>query len=339
MSDLQKTSMKSFWQRPEGKTGAIVATGAVVGGGVLLYKALPYIIVMLQNTIYACLLAFGALILTSPLWSEKVRLLIRYFFMSAMRKLTGLFVEIDPIGILKNYVEDLRKSLGKMNENIASLRGHITKLKGNISKNEEEAEKCLKLSKAAQDKKNLSALRVNARQHERLLASNRNLNALLTKLEATYAVLCKLREASDMMVQDMENEIVVKEAEYRSMAAGHSAFKSAMKIMRGEDAARGLYDQAMDHLADDYAQKVGEIEDFLETSKGFLATVDLENQIDEMAVMEKLNQMEAQAHKLMLPAPKKDDAFPTLTVERREPVLVERRQSSDVQDLFKIDSK
>ena len=52
-TELEKAASKTFWQKPEGKTGMVVAAGAAVGGGLLLYKALPYIIVLMENTIYA----------------------------------------------------------------------------------------------------------------------------------------------------------------------------------------------------------------------------------------------------------------------------------------------
>jgi hypothetical protein len=47
--------------------------------------------------------------------------------------------------------------------------------------------------------------------------------------------------------------------------------------MRGSPDKRALFDQAMDYLAEDYSKKVGEIQDFMRTSQGFIDTVDLEN--------------------------------------------------------------
>ena len=55
MNDIIPTDYKprSFWERKEGVTGQVVGVALVCGAGALLYRALPYIITLLENTIYA----------------------------------------------------------------------------------------------------------------------------------------------------------------------------------------------------------------------------------------------------------------------------------------------
>ena len=43
---------KTFWQRPEGITGTLFGAGILIGGGYLLYKALPVLIELAANTLY-----------------------------------------------------------------------------------------------------------------------------------------------------------------------------------------------------------------------------------------------------------------------------------------------
>ena len=43
---------KTFLQRPEGKAGLFVGAGILVGGGYLLYQALPVLIELAMNTLY-----------------------------------------------------------------------------------------------------------------------------------------------------------------------------------------------------------------------------------------------------------------------------------------------
>ena len=59
------------------------------------------------------LLVLGAIIYM--ILDPKTRNLTWYMYKSAMRWITSIFVKIDPIGILKSYVEDLRDNLGMMN--------------------------------------------------------------------------------------------------------------------------------------------------------------------------------------------------------------------------------
>ena len=47
---------KSFWQKPEGVTGLIFMTGILIGGGYLLYQALPYLITLTSNLLYLSLM-------------------------------------------------------------------------------------------------------------------------------------------------------------------------------------------------------------------------------------------------------------------------------------------
>jgi hypothetical protein len=329
-TDLQKMASRSFWQRPEGKTGLVLAAGAVGAGGYALYKLLPVLIVLLENTLYAALLGAGVFLVTSPIWSTKVRTLCGYMLRSLCRKITGWFVEIDPIGILKNYVEDLKKSMRTMDAQISNLRGHITGLKNIIAKNEAEAEKSLRLAGAAQQQGQKAAFVLNARKQGRLEQSNMTLQALQTKMEALYKLLNKLRETSDVMVQDMESEVQVKEQERNAIRAGYGAFTAAVRVMRGDPDRRALFDQAMEHLANDYAQKVGEIEHFMDASKGFIASVDLENLAFEQEALEKLNQLEARTEQLLLGPGQPRVAIPEIVDAETVPVGTSR----GVYDLF-----
>ena len=97
---------KGFWSKPEGVTGTVVLAGLLIGGGAILYKYLPYLISLTQNMVYLAgmLLVLGAIIYM--VLDPRMRTLIGYMYKSIMRWITGIFVTIDPIGILKNYISD-----------------------------------------------------------------------------------------------------------------------------------------------------------------------------------------------------------------------------------------
>ena len=63
------------------------------------------------------LLALGAIIYM--VLDPKMRALVSYLYKSIMRWVTGVFVTIDPIGILKNYIEDLEDNLKKWEPRLA----------------------------------------------------------------------------------------------------------------------------------------------------------------------------------------------------------------------------
>lgn len=100
--------------------------GLILGAGALFYKFLPQIIALASNTLYLAgmLLVLGAIIYM--VLDPRMRTLIGYMYKSMMRWITGLFVTIDPIGILKNYIESLERStLAKMSEQIGVLKGRF----------------------------------------------------------------------------------------------------------------------------------------------------------------------------------------------------------------------
>ena len=99
---------KSFWDRDEGYTGMILAGAGVLGGGFLLYKFLPAIIKLLENTLYAGFLFGVVAFIVFLIANERTRTLGSYMFQSLCRRITSIFVAVDPVGILKTYIRDLR---------------------------------------------------------------------------------------------------------------------------------------------------------------------------------------------------------------------------------------
>ncbi len=180
---------KSFWSRPEGTTGMILGIGILGGLGFLLYSFMPIIIAAAANTLYlvGMLVALAALIYM--IVDPRMRNLIWYSYKGIMRWITGLFVQIDPIGILKSYVEDLKDNLRKMNRQIGILRGQMHKLKEIIKNNSRQIENNLSLANRAkqQDKRNIMILK--SRKAGRLKESNMRLEDLYRKMEILYRVL------------------------------------------------------------------------------------------------------------------------------------------------------
>ena len=218
-----------------------------------------------------------------------------------MRALTGLIIEIDPIGILRGYLSDLKDSRENMDQSIGNLEGQIRKLKQLITKNEEQRQHSLKLAQQAKNKADMkSAFILQARQAGRLGKSNLTLQGLLNKMEGIKRFTVKLREASVFMIQDIDGEVEVKAQERAAIQAGYGAFTAAKKIIAGESDQKEIFDQAMEKLTDDYAMKMGELESFMEVSDGFLKTVDLENGVYEADALTQLEEWEKKSDQMLL---------------------------------------
>jgi DNA-binding transcriptional regulator YbjK len=300
-------SVKGFWQRPEGTTGMISIALGVVAGLVGLQQALPLILGVLTLGVAvvgkAIVLAVSCAILAMILLiitNKKVHALVGYIFKSVMRAITSVVVEIDPIGIMKNYIDDLKGKLGEMDATIAKLNGQITVCKNRVNKMNSDYDKAMKTAMIAREKELTSQFTVNARQAGRLNKSSMTLSQLLTTMEMHLRALRKFREVSETVILDMTNEVEVKQEERKMILASYSAIQSAMSILNGDPDKKALFDQAMEFVVSDYGMKLGEIEDFMINSKSFVEGLDLQNGVYEEEALTRLKEWENKADSILL---------------------------------------
>ena len=309
---------KSFWQKPEGTTGLIflVAVLAAVG---FLAVSLPWAAIM-ANTLYmvGVIAVLGVLIYTAL--DPKMRNLIFYGYKSIMRAITGMFVQIDPIGILKTYVEELQNNLRKMNKQISQLRAQMHKLKEQIVNNQREISSNLKLAGKAKETNKRNVMILKSRRAGRLKDSNMRLEELYQKMEVIYRVLTKMYENSQILAEDIKDQVVVKEQERKAIHASHGAMKSAMSVINGDPDQRAMFDMAMENITEDVANKVGEMERFMEMSANFMDSVDLQNGVFEEEGLQMLEQWEKESTSLLLG-------------EEKDQLLLQAESDSEVLDL------
>lgn len=294
----QKT--KTFWSRPEGITGALFLAAIIFGVGYFAVTSLAAIIAFASTTLgaFISLMVLGTIVFMAL--DSKTRTLVSYMYKSAMRWITGLFVQIDPIGILKSYVEDLKSNLTKMNRQIAQLRGQMHKLQEIILNNKKEIDSNLSMaSEAAQANKQAHVL-LKSRKAGRLQDSNVKLEDLYKKMEVLYRVLAKMYENSEILVEDVQDQVMVKEQERKAILASNSAMKSAMSVIKGDPDKKAMFDAALESIADDVSQKVGEMERFMEVSQGFMQSIDLQNGVFEEEGLKMLEKWEQESVSLLL---------------------------------------
>ncbi len=291
---------KSFWKRPEGITGLMFLAALLIGGGYLITTFAASIMAFIGTTIglVVSLAVLGAIVYM--VLDPKMRNLIFYMYKSVMRSVTGMFVQIDPIGILKTYVEELQGNLRKMNKQISQLRAQMHKLKEVIVNNEREINSNLKLAGKAKETNKRNVMILKSRRAGRLKDSNIKLETLYKKMEVLYRVLTKMYENSQILAEDIKDQVAVKEQERKAIHASHGAMKSAMSVISGDPDQRAMFDMAMENITEDVANKVGEMERFMEVSANFMDSVDLQNGVFEEEGMNMLEQWENESTSLLL---------------------------------------
>lgn len=298
--DQSEFKQKSFWKRPEGVTGAIFLGALILGGGYLLAVNMAAILALVQNTLYlAILLAVLAAVVYMVL-DPRMRNLIWYMYKSVMRKVTGIFVQVDPIGILKSYVEELSNNLVKMRKQIGILRGQMRKLQTLVEENTRTIEEQMKMASAAKEKGMDSQVVLATRKAARLRDSNEKYTSLLNRMDVMYRILKKMHQNSEILLEDTKDQVQLKEQERKAIRTSHSAMKSAMSVMSGDPDKRAMFDAAMEAITDDVANKVGEMERFMEMSSNVMNSIDLQQGIFEDEGLKMLEQWEKESTLMLM---------------------------------------
>jgi len=293
MSTSLQPSNRSFLQRPEGKVAAVATTALALGAGYGAYLVLPALITLASNVLQLAALCAALGVLFYALADQRLRAFGAYLYKSFFRLLTGFFIELDPIGILKSHMQELGKKLVSMREQLGNLNGQIQRIDRQIRQNAELRDNALCLAKTGRkDPAYADASRLQARHAVKLEDSNARLTAMQQQMQTLYRMLKKLSDTSELVLQDMSNTVEIKERERSSMRAAYSAYRGALAILQGQSEGREMYDRAMEFLNDDYAKKLGEIEMFMDFSDGVIKAADLENLAYDARATERLDEWE-----------------------------------------------
>ena len=291
---------KSFWRKPEGVTGAVFLIALLGGAAWLVTSFLPAIIGLTSSLLglAGIIMVLGLLIFMAL--DSKARALVGYMYKSFMRWITGLFIEINPIAILKNYVAEMTGNLKKMNKQILKLRGQMHKLKELMLNNEKTINDHLNQANQAKKEENRQVVIIKSRKAGRLKESNMKYDQLYRKMEVLYKVLKKMYDNSAILKEDVADQVEIKEQELKAMRASHSAMSSAMSVIKGDKDKRAMFEMALEAVTEGVSAKVGEMERFMEVSEGFMNSIDLQNGIFEEEGLKMLEKWEKENSLLLM---------------------------------------
>ncbi len=151
-------------------------------------------------------------------------------------------------------------------------------------------------------------------------------------MEILYRVLEKMYNNSEILLEDLKDQIKIKEAEKKVIHASHSAMQSAMNIISGNKDKRYLFDEAMEALAEDVATKVGEMERFMDISSNFMNTIDLQQGVLEDEGLKLLREWEQKSDSLLLGSDNFTEELLNLTENPREKILQKEKEKHQDKD-------
>ncbi len=266
---------KSFWQRPEGKVGALFA--ALLGGAAIwgLSLALPFLLTLTANILALGLIGLALAALLYMILDDKLRTLVFYVYRMAMRGLTGFFIKIDPISILKTYKERIGKKLAEMEKSLAALYAELTKLRKKIKQNNDELERAVALAKEADRQQQKIAYGEQLERVGLLRQSNERLSPLEKQISEAFQTVKKLFEISQSKARNIDFRIDHAESELGAARGARNVLRGAMSILRGSEDDQ-IADQTFDAIENECAMSLAELETFMDASSTIINSYDLE---------------------------------------------------------------
>lgn len=282
---------KSFWQKPEGTAGKIAITVGVLTIGVGAWFLLPFIVIILQNTVLALLYGGAAFVIGAILMNSKVHRLIGNVFRSVMRTITGCIIEIDPIGMLKNIRDRANENLAKFGVAIQQVSGSKANLETKMRKNTTDIKRADALAKEADGKlaketdilkkQNLLLSRSNQMlEVSRKMKSNTKLQEVYNTVVRLYNMLTRVQMYTEYTVTNLNGTIENAEAERDTIMSAYRGMSFAKKLMHGDPQDVQDMNDTLNYLADSNASMMGEMEDIFRYGEKFITNMDLEQAAD-----------------------------------------------------------
>jgi hypothetical protein len=275
---MDQQKIKSFLERPEGTTGLLVI-GAIIciAGGTIIYF-IDAIIKLLQNILYAGFLGASVLAIIAVLLNDNFRWFCKSSFQSGMRKLTGVWITIDPIGILQNYIEDMVEKLKKIERYLSQIGGQITGLNQEISERKGNVATFLKYAAAAEGNGDLDNVQLNSNKAAREKEWVDEMSGTSQQMQDTYDNLKHMKRNLNFLRDDTEHRVGLLKRRYLAITAAYKAMKGARELIEG-DRKKAIFEQDCEYIAQDIGNKLGEMDRFFEASHDTFANMDLKNQV------------------------------------------------------------
>lgn len=280
----------SKWEKPGGTTGMIVL-GVVVGAiAINITPIMNFIAAACASTLSAIGMAAALFLVLYCLFDPRIRNICSTIYFMIMRKIEGLLVDYDPISIVKRKIMQMNNKIQEITDNMGKLRGLIDKSEKRIQDKKKQCDHDFQLLNKYKETGKAQDAAVYERQVARLTEVIKNSETRLIQSKQWYEIMGKLKHQAELTVLDATNEVNERVEEWEMIKAQHKAFTSIVGIINGKDDQFSLFTRAMDHMADDISQKLGEMSFIIEETGGLMSKIDMDN----LVMSDKANALLAQ---------------------------------------------
>jgi len=212
-------------------------------------------------------------------FNKDFRFLIGTLYMMAIRSLLGMVIKINPIAILEDTIKEMYKRIDNVEDKMGKLNGVRLKFKDKIKEKKKELQACLDRKAAAEAKGNNAVAVLEGRQSVRLVDITNEYIDLQQSSENWYNTLSKIAEMAKITAEDAQNEVKIQKEKYQMVKDSHSAFKSAMSILKGDPDELARFNQAFEFVSKDIMDKVGEMDRVINTTGGMIDKMDIDKEM------------------------------------------------------------
>jgi phage shock protein A len=271
---------KSFWKRPEGTTAKWVlgffAAGAALAGLVFIGPVIAIATQVMQNLIAltvegiieAVLIAFCVALG----FNKTLHTVIKNVFQSAMRTIARTYTEVDPIGILRNTLDNMKSERAKLDSTIQRFAGTDEKLQRNIrAKQDEILQLQAQATKAEQmavgkpefDRNTLLLKRGNYLEKAGMLMTGvKQLQTLESEANKMLSAFRQWAQIADSKIQRTTDRVEFYSEQRTMILDAQATLSIGQRLLKGDPEQLKLMDMALDYLDEDTSRTLGEMREF-----------------------------------------------------------------------------
>lgn len=257
---------------------AFIIMGGAIWGGIKLFNYLvPDVLLAIRNL--WMLIGLGLPLALILIYVISNPLVVWGFFKTLSWKLTSFLIKMDPLSVMDRYADYLSIKLKNLNTTRITLSGKKEKLKRLLQQLNETIEDNLKKGAAAQKvgETNVASIAGNAVIIDRQTLGS--YTPIYQKMEANVKFLDELSENWDTSIQKLRYTIDRKRTEFENLKEMANALGQASEFASGDTDASRLYNESVKQLEEQVGQKIAYIDDFEKKSKGILAGMKVEKQM------------------------------------------------------------
>lgn len=289
-NEAQAETMRNLWKRPGGMFAKVTGWAAIAAILYGLYKILPFLVAAASNILILILELLAIAAVLYLITSKDVRRIVKLTWLQVMRKLYGLVVNIDPIHILQNGINEMRKKLEVVRENVTKLESLLVDMKRKVTEYKSEFEKNVSKRRALEKKlvdptvpsnemlKYKATLQLINNEITRGESQIKSQNERIATSEKYLKVMKNLETAADFKVKDAENELRYRKNEYEQAKAQQKAMSSITSILKGGLSKSMEEELAMEQVTNTINTSIAEMNRLLDGSNDILVNFELDTE-------------------------------------------------------------